>query len=477
MTKPPKRTARAAREAPPEYTRALERLFERRRFGMRPGLEVISGLLGELGHPERSFRAIHVAGSKGKGSVSALLASVLDRAAPPAGLYTSPHLQSYRDRIRVGGEPIPPGEVVAGLAEVEAAEARLRRRAPQGDPPTFFEATTALGFLRFARAGVRHAAVEVGLGGEFDATNVLDAPVGVITTIELEHTDILGPTIAHIARAKGGILHRGMRAVTAETKPEALAEIDRCADRVGVPVWRVDREVRIEDRRLDEGGQSLTVVTPHRRHEDLRVPLHGTFQARNVALAVAAIDLYGEATGLPVRERALREGLAAVVWRGRLERLATGPELYVDVAHTAESARALATSLAEIVPFAEAEENVLLFGCLRGKDVPGMLEPLSALARTIVVVPLRADRSADPADLRREAFGHFPRIVAAPDAASGLTLARAATGPEGFTLAAGSDYLVGELLDALEGRVPGEPDLSDPVHPAPVPPAGRGRSR
>jgi dihydrofolate synthase/folylpolyglutamate synthase len=436
---------------------------------MRPGLEVIRALLEELGHPEGKFTGIHVAGSKGKGSVSAIVGSVLSAAGGPTGLYTSPHLVSYRERIRIEGEPIPPGEVVAGLDEVERAGRRVAARGGEYREPTFFEATTALAFRHFAHHRVRDAAIEVGLGGEFDATNVLTDPVGVITTIELEHTEVLGPTLTDVAHAKAGILHAGMRAVIGEPKAEPLAEIRRAAHATGVPLWQLGKELVVTERELLEDGQRLTIVTPHREHPGLTLPLLGSFQVRNAALAVAALDLFALATGREIPERAYIDGFAKVRWRGRLERVPGTPELFLDVAHTPESARALAESLGEIDPLLEPDHNALLFGCLRGKRVAEMLEPLSTLARTIVLVPIRSERSAVVGELKRAAYGQFPRLIVAPSVPEGLTLARAATDADGFTLATGSDYLVGEAIRSLEGGAPAEPDLSDPGLRAPGP--------
>ncbi|MHB8351170.1 MAG: bifunctional folylpolyglutamate synthase/dihydrofolate synthase [Thermoplasmata archaeon] len=460
---PPGRTARAVAPAgPSRYAAALAELSRRRRFGMRPGLDGIRAILAELGHPERAFPAVHVAGSKGKGSVATLVASILSHARGPTGLYTSPHLVSYRERIRIDGAEITPDEVVQGLAEVGAATERARARDRTLPEPTFFETTTALAFAHFARRGVRSAAVEVGLGGEFDATNVLTEAVGVVSTIELEHTDVLGPTLGHIARAKAGILHPGMRAVTGELKPEALGEIERAAGRNGVPLWRLGRELRVLRRELTEKGQELDLATPHREHRGLRLPAQGTFQARNAALAVAAVDLFEEMTGTTVSEEAVRRGFSSFTIRGRLERLARRPDLYIDVAHTPESAFALAESLAEITPFSDPSDNVLLFGCLTGKRPEEILDRLAPLARTVVVAPVRSDRALPPSEIRRAAQGRFPRIVLAPSVPAGLHLARAATAAGGFTLATGSDYLVGEILRAVGEVDAGEPDLSDP---------------
>jgi dihydrofolate synthase/folylpolyglutamate synthase len=449
--------------APDEYGATLAHLYRLRRFGVRPGLEVIRALTGALGEPQHRFPSIHVAGSKGKGSVSALAAQILQSAGLRTGLFTSPHLQSYRERIQINREPIPVREVIEGVRRVRGAADALRTSGGLEREPTFFEITTAVAFDWFARERVDAAVVEVGLGGRLDATNVLRAPVAVITTIELEHTEVLGPTLEAIAREKAGILAPGMRAVVGEPKPEPLREIRRIASERGVPVWQLDREIRLVGRSLYEGGQRLSLETPHRSLRELDLPLLGNFQARNAGLAVGAAELFAKSGGCDLSDDAIRAGLAAARWRGRLERVARSPDLYLDAAHTPESARALAQSLVEILPFANPEDNVVVFGCLQGKRVEEMFEELSLLARTLVLAPIRSDRSLDVDELRRAGRQRFPRIVVARSAEEALRLARAATGPDGYTLAAGSDYLVGELLNALEGTPSPEPDLSDPT--------------
>jgi dihydrofolate synthase / folylpolyglutamate synthase len=447
---------------PNAYRRTLEQLYGLRRFGMRPGLEVIRALLTELGEPQRSFRAIHVTGSKGKGSVAAMAAAIVGATGEPVGLFTSPHLQSYPERIQIDRKPIPRAEVVRGVTRVQEAADRLTRRGAVDRPATFFEITTALAFDYFARRKVPHAVVEVGLGGRLDSTNAIDAPVGVINSIELEHTDVLGPTVEAIAREKAGILHRGMRAITAVTAPSALAEIERHAKAEGVPVWHLGQEIRVGERTIEPDLQRFEVAHPGRTIGDVGIPLHGPQQAGNAAVAIAAADVYGEAVGHRVPDAKLRAALAKVRWRGRVERLPGRPELYADVAHTPESVRALGLTLGELRPLAPPEESAVVFGCLADKLVDPIFDSLALLARTIVLVPVRSSRAAATADLRRHAVGRFPRIVVAGSLADGLRLARAATGPDGYTLVTGSDYLVGELLDEVEGRPSDEPDLSDP---------------
>jgi dihydrofolate synthase/folylpolyglutamate synthase len=445
-----------------QYQATLERLFRLRRFGARPGLEVIRGLLHGLGDPQASFRAVHVAGSKGKGSVAAMTSSILAAHGRATGLFTSPHLQSYCERVRTNTGRIEPSDVVAGVHRIEEIATKLVAEKNIGQSPTFFEVTTALAFDWFARQGVSDAVIEVGLGGRLDSTNVLRSPIGVITTIEYEHTEVLGSTIREIASEKAGILHPGMHAIVGDLPSEAWEEIHRTALAHGVPIWRLGHEIAVGDREIYEGGQRIDVRVPNLTLRDLEIPLQGTFQSGNAALAIAAACQFGRAEGFEVTENEIRRGLASVVWRGRLERVARRPDLIVDVAHTLESARAVVRSLAEIYPTVLPHENVLVFGCLQGKPADSILDALSPLARTVVVVPVRSDRARPPEELRRLATGVFARMVQAPSLALGLELGRAATGAEGFTLVTGSDYLVGEVLDLISGALPSEPDLSDP---------------
>jgi dihydrofolate synthase / folylpolyglutamate synthase len=445
-----------------EYAQALERVARRRRFGMRPGLETIRALLEGLDHPEQSFRAIHVTGSKGKGSVTALAASILQATGARVGRFTSPHLVSYRERFEVDGVPISPKAVATGLAKVEELAERLLRTGSIEHEPTFFEVTTALAFDWFREQKVDAAVIEVGLGGRLDSTNVLDAPVAVISTVELEHTEVLGPTLTAVAREKAGILHRGMAAIVGEPKPEPLAVLRHTTGELGIPLWLLGKELLVDERTIGPRGQTFDLTTPHAAYEALHVPLHGAVQAGNTALAVAAVERFQEALDRPLREAQVRRGLSKVVWRGRLERFGTAPEGWLDVAHTPESARMLAQSIAEINPLADPNGNSIVFGCLADKRIDEILEALSPLATTLVVAPVRSSRGVDPGAVQRSAAGRFPRVVLAPDVATAWRLARAAADPEGFVLVTGSDYLVGELIGEVEGRPKDEPDLSDP---------------
>ena len=462
-----------------KYRSTLERLFQRRRFGLRPGLEVTRALLDALGNPERSLPAVHITGSKGKGSVAAMVHAILTAHGLRVGLFTSPHLTSYRERIRVDGHQIPPSAIVEGVERIDARAGALLRTGAIDREPTFFEVTTVLALDWFRRQAVDALVVEVGIGGRLDATNVLDARVGVVTTVELEHTEVLGPTLGSIAREKAGILHPGMKGVVGELPEEARTVVENEAARLAVPLWHLGADVAFFDRELTDSGQSMGLRAPGHSVTGVRLPLLGRFQAGNAALALGAAALFLPATGGSLREEAVRAGLGGLRWPGRLERVARRPAVYYDVAHTPESARAVAQSLVELAPFADPAESALVFGCLRGKDVPRILDAFAPLVRTVVLVPVRSERGLPPAEVKPLTVGRFSRVVVAGSAGDGVRRARATAGRDGFVVVAGSDYLVGELL--LGRRGSREPDLSDPGlgdfvpgegRPAPVGPTG-----
>jgi dihydrofolate synthase / folylpolyglutamate synthase len=460
--------ARAVADDRSAYREALESLFARRRFGLKPGLEVETGILAELGHPERRLPAIHVTGSKGKGSTATMAAAILSAHGKRTGLFTSPHLASYRERFRLDGREASREDVVEGLARVAEATAAARRTGSIDREPTFFEVTTALALDWFAREGADAAVIEVGMGGRLDATNVLDSRVGVVTTIELEHTELLGATVEAIAKEKAGILHPGMRAVIGELPEGAAASVEREADRLGVLVRHLGREIRGVRTALGPDGQTVDLDGPDFALEGVELPLLGAFQVGNAALAAAACASFLGREDTPLDPVAAKRGLARVRIPGRLQRLARDPELLYDVAHTPESARAVAHSVAEIAPLADPAGSAIVFGCLAGKNVGAMLEALAPLASTVVLVPVRSERAMPIGEIRAAATGRFPRIVVAPGSREGLSLARAATGPDGVTLVVGSDYLIGELLRRDDSD---EPDLSDPGHGS-APPRG-----
>lgn len=445
------------------YEDTLRYLWGLHRLGSRPGLDTIRALLEGLGNPERTFRSIHVTGSKGKGSTSAFLASVLRETGTRTGLYTSPHLLSYRERVEVDGRPIPKSSVVAGVAEVRKVAARLLKEGTLEREPTFFEVTTALAFWHFRASKVETAVVEVGLGGRLDATNTIQAPVCVVTTLELEHTEIIGPTLRDIATEKAGIFHRGAWAVTGVEGGEGFETLRHEAFQRGVPLWKLGQDFTMVRTSFDARTQTIDVTTPVRSHPGLTISMLGAFQARNAGVAVAALDLWGRVTGTPVPEEALARGLKSTRWPGRLERVADAPPLYVDVAHTPESVAEVATALEELEPGFSPQGSAVLFSCLKDKRLAPMLDTLSAVAGTIVLVPLASERAMSLKEMELEARPRFRRLVAVGSAAEGLRLARVATEEEGLTLVTGSIYLVGEVIAQVRGTEVEQPRITDPL--------------
>ncbi|ADI14584.1 bifunctional folylpolyglutamate synthase/dihydrofolate synthase [Truepera radiovictrix] len=418
----------------PELQGALDWLFARQRFGVQLGLERMRALLAALDHPEGAFESLLVGGTNGKGSVTSTLASILHAAGRPVGRFTSPHLTHFRERFTLAGEPVGEAPLLRALKDVRPHAERLGA--------TFFEITTAVALLLFARAGVTVAVMEVGLGGRLDATNALSPRLSVITGVALDHTEVLGGTVAEIAIEKAGILRPGRLALTGAAG-EALAVIAREAARLGAPLWRLGHEISVTAR--DEGwrGSSLTVGTPAGALA-VRTPLIGAHQVPNTALAVAA------ARALEVPDAAIVRGVAGVRWPGRLEPVPyRGRTVLLDGAHNPAAAAALAATL-ERLGVAPA---LLVFGTSADKDAREMVRALAGSVRATIATRARlSPRSSPPetlAALWRDA-ARPAQVAPTPEAA--LALALESSQPGETVVVAGSLYLVGEVRPLLVGE-------------------------
>nr|MBO2478297.1 bifunctional folylpolyglutamate synthase/dihydrofolate synthase [Bacillota bacterium] len=423
-----------------------------RRFGEKPGLARIRFLLERLGNPQRAYPAVHVAGTNGKGSTSAMIASVLQAAGYRTGLFTSPHLVRYNERIRVDGAPIADEDLEALLGRLRE-EAERAAADPNVGQPTEFEVGTAAALTYFAQAAVDVAVVEVGLGGRLDATNAVEPVVSVITPIGLDHTRVLGNTLAEIAAEKAGIIKPGVPVVCALQAPEARDVIAAKAKELGAPLYLAGRD--FEGRLLSAGqeGTRFAVRWRDRWLEGLQVPLLGPHQAGNGAVAVAAVQLLSEA-GFPVSEDALRRGLAAVRWPGRMELYPGKPALLFDGAHNAEGAQVLAEGIRALFP---GQRPVFVLGMLDEKPIDAMLRILLPLGQAAVFTAARVGRGtpADPGDLARRAQGLVPSVGVERDPLAAVELARRWAGPDGLVCVSGSLYLVGELQGLLAGELRG----------------------
>jgi dihydrofolate synthase/folylpolyglutamate synthase len=308
------------------------------------------------------------------------------------GRYTSPHLESITERIAVDGEPLSAEDFVAAYDDVAPYAELLDARSPE--PLTYFELTTAMAFAAFAEMPVDAAVVEVGLGGAWDATNVIEAPVVVVTPIDLDHTQVLGDTVAEIAAEKAGIIHSGATLIAAVQPPEAAEPLIRRAGEVGATVAREGLEFGVISRDVAVGGQMLTLQSLGGVYEELFLPLHGAHQAQNAAVALAAVEAFlGAGPDRPVDIEAVREGFAQVTSPGRLERVRSSPTVLLDAAHNPAGVRALVEALTEDFSFGRL---VAVLAILDDKDARTMLEILEPVVDAVVVTRNSSPRSMDP---------------------------------------------------------------------------------
>jgi dihydrofolate synthase / folylpolyglutamate synthase len=425
----------------------LDGLFARRTFGIKLGLHVEEALLGRLGDPQRAFGVVHVAGTNGKGSVCAIVASILRRAGYCTGLYTSPHLVHVNERICVDGAPIADGDLAALFADVEPVAAAVAREL--GQEATFFEFTTAMAFEHFRRKNVRVAVVEVGMGGRLDATNVVQPLVSVITRIALEHTRYLGPDLASIAREKGGIIKPRRPVVLGAMAEEPLAVLRAIAAERHAPVVHAPEQMTVGLVAEDVDGMRVRLESANATYGRCRLPLTGRHQMDNLATAVCAVEVLPAWGGLEVDEEAVRGGVARVAWPGRLQVVSRDPLVLVDGAHNPDAGAALAETLPRLLA---RRPLALIVGMCEDKDVPAFLRTVGGLAQARWVVPLNSERGLPPERLRalvREC-GWDAAVASVPDALQQARAWAAANG--GAVCATGSLFLVGEILATLESH-------------------------
>ncbi len=429
-------------ESPPPACRtaaeAEDWLLSLELFGMRFGLDRMRALMAELGEPNRAFRAIHVVGTNGKSSTARMIAALLSHHGVRAGAYLSPHLVSFAERIRVDGADVSPEQFAASAARARAATELVDRARDADDTVTQFEALTAAAYDRLARSGIEVAVVEAGLGGRWDATNVIDAQIAVLTNIGLEHTRWLGETIAEIAREKLAVLAPGATLVLgSDLHPEADHEARVAAESRGATILRAPREPVAPG----DGGDGGAGGAGSR----LELLARGAFQRRNFAVACTAAQAYlGSLDATAVRGAA---GSTSVP--GRFEVLADGAggELVLDGAHNAAGVAALTESLPA---FLAGRPLVAVVSVLEDKDAGAMLEGLLALCSGVVFTAsanpraIAAGRLAELAGEGREGLDHVARAVE-PDPRRALETARVLAGPEGVVLATGSIYLIADL--------------------------------
>ncbi|MFA9446510.1 folylpolyglutamate synthase/dihydrofolate synthase family protein [Egicoccus sp. AB-alg6-2] len=436
----------------PDFARALEVLGSRGPGRMIPDLSRITRLAQLLGDPQLAYPSVHVTGTNGKGSVVRMVGALCSAAGLSAGTYTSPHLQTIRERLSLAGRPISEARFAAVHDEVELLTDLLDQAAreaggPGADRVTFFEQLTAMAYWWFADVPVDVGIFEVGMGGRWDATNLVRGEVAVINEIDLDHPQ-LGGTPAEIATEKVGIIKPGAHVVVARQHPEVDAVIDEAVAAAGATLWRAGEDFDVVDRRVAIGGQLLELRVGERTVDDVLLPLFGEHQARNASLALAAFVALTRDSFAAMEDDVVRHGLGAVVVPGRLEIVHREPTIVLDGAHNPHGARASAAALDEAFGF---RELVLVAACLDDKDIPGILRAFRDVASHVVVTVADSPRAADLARMRDAAVevwdGTGTAVEVADDVGAALALAESVAGEGDGILVVGSLHTVGAARD------------------------------
>lgn len=422
-----------------DYDSALSYLYNLRRSGIRLRLSHTEELLHKMGDPHRKFKSVLVGGTNGKGSVCAFIYSTLLDAGARAGLYTSPHLTEFTERIKVGGADISQ-EDLAGLVEKAIPIVNELKSNPKFGEPSFFEVVTACAFAYFAEQKVDVAVVEVGLGGRLDATNVLEPEVSVITNVSLDHTEILGDSVEDIAREKAGIIKKTVPVVTAEQERKALNVIKETCKKKNSPLYVIRENIKItkKDKTID--------VEAIRSHKNIKVKLHGSHQLDNAAVAVTALDIL-DSRGIRISHENIRTGLSEATWPGRFELLPGKPKIILDCAHNPEGAKTLAETLKQ----RQNNKAVFLLGVSDYKDIDGIIRELAPVMKAAVASRSQHPHAISPDKLCAKISPHNIPCYLAPTIDEAIKKAKKLADKDDYIIIAGSIFFVGdarkELLD------------------------------
>ena len=413
----------------------LDWLLDLEVMGIKLGLTNVRELLSRLGDPQRQFRSVHVAGTNGKGSVSAMTASILKAQGYRTALYTSPHMVDFRERVQVDGLPISRKQLCRLAKEVKGQVDDMCLAKPEACP-TFFEATTALAFLHFAELGTELAVVEVGMGGRLDATNVIDPECTAITRIGLEHRRYLGDTLGKIAFEKAGIIKPGVPVVTTEHDSEALGVIRDRASELASPMRIVAEGV--DFKLLDSSLQGIRLLLL-RNGMKVSLPLIGSYQASNAGLAFAMVECL-RSRGIAVSDEAVRRGLETVTWPGRMELVRRRPDVLLDATHTPQGAETVAEDLRRLAK----GRIILVMGVLDDKDLEGVVSPFARISDLGIAVAPLTTRAFSAETVCQAMRQHMGKAVAAGSVVEGLCMALEMAGPEDTVIVTGSIYTLGE---------------------------------
>ncbi len=430
------------------YLEALEWIHSIGRFGIKPGLERMTKLMELLGNPHKKIKVLHIAGTNGKGSTAAFLSKILEEGGYRVGLYTSPYLDAFTNRMAINGKDIPEDRLVEIVNMIKPMVDDISNDSVLGQM-TEFEVVTCIAFYYFADQAVDFVVLEVGLGGRLDATNVVESPmVAVVTNIGLEHTEVLGDTIEKIAGEKAGIIKEGTPVVTAVPKLEALQVIQQKCQEMNAPLFNVRENVNIEKKSLSLDGQFFHYLNSQGLQlKDLFISLLGEHQIINASTAIAVIEVLQE-RGFHIPEASIREGLKATRWAGRLEVMGKEPLLILDAAHNIDGVRSLKKALQEQVDY---EKLVLVIGILGDKAVDDMLKEIIPLADKIIITKPDSPRAAEPETIADVAEKYTPHPIILEDSIPrAVKIALSLAEPKDLVVISGSLYTISEARKAVQ---------------------------
>ena len=422
---------------PTTYSTCLESMFKLQRFGIKLGLETISHMLETLGNPHKNFLSIHIAGTNGKGSVAAMLTSILKHSGYKVGCYTSPHLEKFNERITINNVPINDAEVVAAYERVNSVP-ELSRSA------TFFEFATAMAFSEFDRQGVDWAVIETGMGGRLDATNILTPKLAIITNISIEHRAYLGNSISAIAGEKAGIIKQGVPVVTGVHQPSAIKAVADKAHSLNTQVYRSGHSFKTH--RIPKGNK-FNYFGLSQTWRNIELGLQGLHQIDNAGLALAGCEIINQNNDADLTEASIRTGLKQTTWPGRLEIVNQTPCIILDGAHNLMSARMLGRYLSD--NFAD-RKITLVIGILDDKPYQSILKDLTTPCHRVIITQPRINRALPTAKLAESlsSIGVSPHVI--EDVSQAVKFAIDNSAPNDVICVAGSLYVVGEAKTALK---------------------------
>jgi dihydrofolate synthase/folylpolyglutamate synthase len=416
------------------YNEAVEYLYSLQKYGIKFGLSKTANIMKALGNPHKGQKYIHVAGTNGKGSVSAMLESILMKAGMKVGFYSSPHLVRFTERFRINGNEITRAKTVDLVN-------KLRGVIDPSEPPTFFEATTAMALSYFEREGTDISIMEVGMGGRLDATNVIKPLVSVITNISLEHQDFLGNRLIDIAGEKAGIIKRGVDLVTGASQPSVINLFRETCEGRKATLHRLGRDFRYRAK-----GPEVSYFGMQRDLRGLKPGLTGRYQSRNTALAMAVIEIL-ETKGYRISEKDIRDGLGDTVWPGRLQIMSRDPLVILDGAHNPGAARELADSITGAFSY---DRLIAVMGIMADKDIKSIIRLISPVADYIICTRPDYYRAADPGRIMTEVSVLGTRGEAVGSLPEAIEKARAMASSRDLILITGSLFTVGEALAILD---------------------------